>query len=415
MNKVEKQFKEACKSAGLIVNGNRPQAPQILDSKKFCHLFAKNPFLAMGEAFVAKYIDVKNLDEMIKGFAQAQMNGSLPKFFLSQKLSIITYNFRKKIGNPQKKKQFEIADLHYDIGNDLMTEMTGKWQKYTSGYWPATAGKFDLDTSQELDLKIICERLGLKKGMKILDIGFGYGRNSRYMVENYGVHVTGITISKEQKKLAEEHCKDISEMTTFILSDWAKITPNKLGKFDRVIILEMIENIGHKNYNNFFKFVYRCLNKEGSVLIQAINRPIKTHATNPFIDKYIFPNGVTPGISEVISEAINSGLNLRLVDNSLGAAYDHTLVSWWKNSENFLNSNNHKYKDYFKNIFPFKTKDDTFKRIWQFYLLSCAGAYRAGLIQDGHFIFEKNSLNVNKQDINIPKTRSEINNFLKNT
>ena len=138
----------------------------------------------------------------------------------------------------------------------------------------------------------------------------------------------------------------------------------------------------------------------------------ETFANNPFIDKYIFPYGVTPKIDQMISAAIQTGFRLRLVDNSLSDSYSKTLVKWWENSETALQTIRTAYHDYFKNIFPYETKYNTSARIWQFYLLSCAGGFKSGLLQDGQFIFEKNPVNTSKADIYIPKTRKEIDYFL---
>jgi cyclopropane-fatty-acyl-phospholipid synthase len=410
LKKVEKQFREVCNAAGLEVNGYNDRDPQIENPSEFYRAFAKNPYLALGEAFAAEHLDVEDLEGMVMAFVKAQMKGALPDFSFKQKVNLISYFRSRRILNPQKKGSKDIGKSHYDVGNDLISAMTGRLGKYTSGYWPSGLDGFDLNKAQELDVKIICERLGLKEGMHVLDIGFGLGKISRYMIENYGVFVTGLTVSEEQRKLAKKHCKDISGRYNFILSSWDDMIPEQ---FDRIVSIEMIEHVGPNNYSDFFEFIYNSLTENGSALIQAINSSYGTYANNPFIDKYIFRYGVTPKVDWMIGAAVDAGLRLRLLDNSLGEAYSETLNAWWVNSQHALKSLNDQYRDHFKDIFPHETNDNTFSRIWQFYLLSCAAGFRSGLLQDGHFVFEKNPKNVSKQDIYIPRTRAEINSYLR--
>jgi len=435
MNNREIQFKKACEIAGLEVNGQNAHDPQILEPDKFYRAFAQNPYLAMGESFSAGHYTVDNLGDMITCFYQKEIRKELKNLLtFRQKISLTIYHGLRRLINPCNKRLFtrqykrgqtEIAEDHYDLDNDLMVATLGLSMKYTSSYWYPEYGDFDLDTAQKLDLEIAGRRMGLKPGMKVLDIGFGFGTNTKYFVDRFGVHVTGITISSEQKKFAEVLCQNISDKTKFVLSDWRDVKPGELGYFDRVINFEMIESIGGpKNYPGFFQFMAESLNDDGAIFMQVINTNNISSETNPWIEKYIFPNGVLPTITSMESVAEKIGLHLRLVDNSLGWANEQTCKAWWNNFNQAWTelekqidtesgtTKGEKYMNHFAKKFPYEITPHVFQRIWKFYLIGCSAAHGVGYINDGHFIWEKNPKNASQADIKLPQTIQEVHQLL---
>jgi cyclopropane-fatty-acyl-phospholipid synthase len=224
---------------------------------------------------------------------------------------------------------------------------------YSCAYWEQAT---DLGTAQEHKLKMICEKLELKPGEKVLEIGCGWGGFAAYAVEHYGVELLGITISKEQQKLAQNRCKDLPVQIELI--DYRDLK----GKFDKIVSIGMFEHVGAKNYRLYFENAYRLLNDEGLFLLHTIGSDITINRTEPWIDKYIFPNGKLPSPIE-ITQNID---RLFLIEDwhNFGPDYDKTLMAW---SANFENHWPEIASDY----------DERFHRMWRYYLLSCAGFFRS--------------------------------------
>jgi cyclopropane-fatty-acyl-phospholipid synthase len=191
-----------------------------------------------------------------------------------------------------------------------------------------------LDQGQEVDLIIMARRMGLTPGMKALHIGFGFGVNTKYLAENFGIEVPGINISVEQKSYAEKVCGHLGDKVNFILADSCDIskTDKLKGKFDKVLHIEAIESIGgRKNFIPFFQFIADCLIPDGTCFGQVINTKDPVYATNPLIDKYLFPNGVLPKIGWMIDAMEHAGLHSRLADKTLDWANGRTCKAWWEN------------------------------------------------------------------------------------
>ncbi len=401
------QFAQACEAAELEIDGNQQGDPQILKPDDFYRAFRKNPFLAMGEGFGAEFWTSEDLSATMEALIGSHIEGTGPALTIPQRIRLGCYYAARRLTNPQRRKPTEVATHHYDIGRDYWAATLGPSMKYTGAYWHPEYGDFDLDTFQELDLKILCERLQLEEGMKVLDIGFGFGTNTRYMVENYGVEVTGLTVSREQMASAEKECADIEDKVRFILKSWDQISPDELGQFDRFVSIEMIEAVGPKNLDDHFRFIAGALRDGGLAVIQGINSEKGSHATDPYIDKYIFRNGVLVKLAWMIDAAEKAGLVLRSADNSMADGYVQTLDSWNAAQEGRTDLHE-KYRDQFKDIFPYKTTDDTFWRLMKYYFLACKAGFSVGHMHNGHFVFQKQGAGTSNIDVQIPRTREEV-------
>ena len=231
--------------------------------------------------------------------------------------------------------------------------MLDERMNYSCGYWQNAENLYQAQVNK---LDLVCRKLHLKPGMSVLEIGCGWGSFAKYASENYGVRVHGITISKEQLVLAKNSCKGLD--VDFELKDYRDLN----AKYDRIVSIGMFEHVGYKNYKNYMKVVNRCLKDDGLFLLHTIGRNSSSHATDPWINKYIFPNGMTPSSSQ-IGNAVEDFFVIEDWHN-FGQDYDATLMSWNANFQN----NFHLLKD---------TYDETFKRMWEYYLLMCAGTFRA--------------------------------------
>jgi cyclopropane-fatty-acyl-phospholipid synthase len=267
------------------------------------------------------------------------------------------------------KRAYQVGKEHYDLGNDLYEGMLDKRMVYTCAYWKQAK---NLDEAQEAKLDLICRKIGLKEGESVLDIGCGWGSFVQYAAEKYGARCVGLSVSEEQIRYAREQCQSLP--IEFVVTDYQKYTPKK--KFDHIVSIEMFEAVGHKNYRTYMRLVDQWLKSGGRFLLQTIGTTHRKPLADPWLDKYIFPNGVLPN-RRMIQKAIR-GIWVIHDWHNIGPDYDRTLMAWWEN---------------FRKTYPKLDKKkytNRFYRMWQYYLLSCAGGFRAKYLTDWQILMTKN-------------------------
>ena len=228
---------------------------------------------------------------------------------------------------------------------------------YSCGYWK-NAG--NLAEAQRDKMELVGRKLKLEKGMRVLDIGCGWGGLCKYLAETYQVSVVGVTVAEEGAKIARERCSDLP--VEIRVQDYRSVTNEK---FDRVVSIGMFEHVGKRNYRTFMEVVDRCLVNDGIFLLHTIGRGHDNASrADPFITKYIFPNGMIPFDSE-IPMAIRDIFSIEDWHN-IGVHYDKTLMAWY---ENFVSN-----WDIIKDLFE---EPEKFRRMWVYYLLGAAGLFRA--------------------------------------
>jgi len=249
---------------------------------------------------------------------------------------------------------------------------------YSCAYWKDVKDPHNIDAAQIAKLDLICKKLKLKRGDKVLDIGCGWGAMARYAAKKYGAIVTGITISKEQLAYAKEKSKGLS--CTFILEDYrvfAKECKDKGITFDAIISVGMFEHVGYKNYATFLKAANQLLKDDGLFLLHTIGNTVSVKHCDPWFDKYIFPNGMLPSIAQIAK----ASENLFVVEDwhNFGPYYEKTLLAWFARFDNAWSQlqKNPKY-------------DERFYRMWKYYLLSFAGSFRARHSQLWQIVLSKN-------------------------
>jgi cyclopropane-fatty-acyl-phospholipid synthase len=339
--------------ADIKINGDRKWDPQILDAEVYEKIITHGS-LGMGEAYMEGMWECEDLSEFFSRILKARLDENPPGL---AKFLLMLHNFRAAVFNLQSSKRaFQIAEKHYDIGNNLYGAMLDSQWCYSCGYWKDAQ---DLESAQEAKLDLICRKLCLKPGMKVLEIGCGWGSLSAYMARHYGVDVTGLTVSKEQIEIANQHCDGLT--VNIKLLDYRDVT----GNYDRIVSVGMFEHVGHKNYRDYFSNALRCLKSDGLFLLHTIGNENKKFCSDPWIDRYIFPNGELPNLSKLVPVISDYFLIEDL--HNFGPDYDKTLMAWWKN---------------FKSAWPdlsIQTKryDQRFYRMWRYYLMSCAGFFRS--------------------------------------
>lgn len=334
--------------SGIKINGNNPWDIKILNPG-FYNRVAAEGSLGLGESYMDGWWKCENLDQFFYRLFIAKVPDNI-----GLSLPIIIGIIWAKIFNLQAKgRAFQVGEKHYDLDNKLFSAMLGKTMTYSCGYWRKAK---DLESAEIAKLDLICKKLNLKKGQKVLDIGCGWGSFAKHAAEKYKVSVVGVTISKEQAEFAKKLCKGLP--VEIKLQDYRDLDE----KFDHIVSVGMFEHVGEKNYKTFFEVAKKRLKENGLFLLHTIGNPKTSYKTEPWLNKYIFPNGMLPSLKQIASNI--EGLFIIEDLHNFGADYDKTLMAWHKN---------------FESKWPlFKNKyDERFRRMWNYYLLSCAGSFRA--------------------------------------
>jgi cyclopropane-fatty-acyl-phospholipid synthase len=337
-------------SADIQINGNRHYDIQV-KSERFFHSVFRRWSLGLGEAYMEGYWDCRALDQCIARLLSTDLNSRVRG---SARLLEIFGVLRTKLVNLQAvKRVYDVAHRHYNIDNSLFARMLDPAMIYSCGYWENAT---DLSQAQQDKLDMVCQKLDLKPGERLLDIGCGWGGLAAHAARFYGVRVVGLTISKEQQALAKEACDGLP--VEIRLQDYRSLNE----PFDKIASVGMFEHVGEKNYAEYFRVTEKILHPEGVFLLHTIGSYTTTTHTDPWIDRYIFPNGKIPSAAE-ITKALEGQWIIEDWHN-FGQDYDRTLMAWHRN---------------FADSWPefAKKYDERFYRMWSYYLLGCAGYFRS--------------------------------------
>lgn len=360
MQKAEGVIRELLSLAGVEVNGPHPWDIQVHDDRFYARILSDSS-LGLGESYMEGWWDCSAIDEFIARVLLAHLDQKVKREtrFLIQAVQA------KLINRQSRSRAYEVGVKHYDLGNDLYQAMLDRRLNYTCGYWREAK---NLDQAQEAKLELVCKKIGAGPGMRILELGCGFGAFAKYAAERYGCSVVGLTVSKEQVALGTELCRGLP--VELRLQDYREVQ----GEFDAVISIGVMEHVGYKNYRTYMQVVDRCLKKDGVALVHTIgsNRTLTTG--EPWSDKYIFPNGMLPSIAQ-LGAALE---NLFVMEDwqNFGPYYDPTLMAWHANFECAWPNLRSKY-------------GDRFYRMWRYYLLSSAGAFRSRNQQLWQIVFTR--------------------------
>jgi cyclopropane-fatty-acyl-phospholipid synthase len=347
-------------SADILINGSRAWDMRVHDDRFFKRLLAGGT-LAFGESYMDGWWDCDSLDQLCFRATRAR---------LDQRVSLNWRTIVAAVGsvliNRQSKRRAHLVGRHhYDLGNDFFEAMLDPAMQYSCAYFDGTA---DLTEAQRRKMDLICRKLALHNGMRLLDIGCGWGGLAKYAAEHYGCSVVGITISQEQQRYAERSCRGLP--IEIRLQDYRDLSE----QFDRVVSVGMIEHVGFKNYRTYMKMVYRSLTEGGLFLCQSIAATASYLQPDPWIVRYIFPNSMLPSAAR-LSKAAEGFFVVEDMQN-FGAFYDPTLLAWERN----VRASWERFSDRY---------GERFLRMWRYYLLSCAGAFRARSLELFQFVFSK--------------------------
>ncbi len=349
--------------ADVEVGGNRPWDITIHNEAFYDKVFLKGS-LGLGEAYMDGWWDSSDVDQFIYQLLSSHLEN-----YAALPISAVWTYFKSYLLNLQSKLgSKKVIDQHYQLGNDLYQEMLDPLMVYSCGYWNKA---HSLNEAQCAKFDLICRKLKLERGMKVLDIGCGWGGFEKFAAENYGVSVLGVTLSENQASYGQQLCTGLP--VEIQLKDYRELK----GSFDRIVSIGMFEHVGRKNYQNFMKIAKSCLKPDGLFLLHTIGRNTSGSLTDPWIHKYIFPNSLLPSVTQ-IGSAIENHFVMEDWHN-FGTDYDKTLLAWFSK----FNASWPKLKDKY---------DMRFYRMWKYYLLSCAGAFRSRKIQLWQIVLSKHGI-----------------------
>ena len=353
--RISKKFHDA----GITVQGENKWDIRVHDERFYNRILLKWS-LGFGESYMDGWWDTEALDQLIHRLYTSEIdnkNNNLPS-----KIDMYKARF---INQQTKIRAQKVAHVHYDLGNDMYSKMLGDTMQYTCAYWKQAQ---TLDEAQENKLDLICKKLHLHKGEKVLELGCGWGGFAKFAAENYGVEVDAYNISKEQVEYARKRNKGLP--VTIHLADYR----DAQGTYDKVAAIGLCEHVGYKNYATLMEVAHRSLKKHGLFLLHSIANNFSTSHCDPWFNKYIFPNGMLPSVKQ-LGETME-GLFVLEDWHNFGPDYDKTLMAWHHNFDQHWPLYREKY-------------DDRFYRMWKYYLLSLAGAFRARRIQLWQVIMSK--------------------------
>jgi cyclopropane-fatty-acyl-phospholipid synthase len=351
--------------AGIEIGGSRPWDLQVHDDRFYKRLLSGGS-LAAGESYMDGWWDAEVLDELCTRVHQVDLAAKVGKW------ETTWLALKGRVFNRQTESQSaEVALEHYDLGNDLYEAMLDRRMQYTCGYWKDAT---TLDQAQENKLRLICRKIGLEAGMTVLELGGGFGGLAHFMASEYGCHVVSYNISREQVAYGREWCRHLP--VRFEHKDYRDAALES-APFDRVVSIGLCEHIGRKNYPAFLALAHEKLKSKGLFLLHTIGGNASSNCTDPWVDKYIFPNGMIPSIAQ-LGKAME---RLWVVEDwhNFGPDYDRTLIAWWQNFDRAWPALQKKY-------------GERFYRMWKYYLLGCAGGFRARTLQLWQIVLSKGDI-----------------------
>jgi cyclopropane-fatty-acyl-phospholipid synthase len=355
-------IREQLAKAGVTINGPEAWDLQVRDACAYIRIL-RNGTIGFGEAFMEGLVDCERFDLL----AERAFRANLSKQF--EVRAALVHSVKVRL-NPfgSRHRSFEIGEAHYDAGNDFFESLLDPYMAYSCGYWERAE---TLDAAQRDKLDLICRKLRLEPGMRVLDIGSGWGSFARYAAEHYGVSIVGITVSRQQIEFATRVCSGLP--VSFRYLDYRDIDES----FDRVVSVGMFEHVGRRYYDNFFAACERCLKPSGILLLHTIGQQ-QERPVNAWYNKYIAPGAEIPTIRNIV-ESARSGLVLEDLHTFYGVHYDKTLMAWSAN----LDAAWSRLKE---------TYDEPFYRMWKMYLQGCAAGFRTDLLRVWQFVFSRGGI-----------------------
>ncbi len=337
---------------GVRLNGPEPWDLQVHD-ERFYRRALVDGTLGIGESYMEGWWDCDRLDELVARVLRVEGLRKLPFQYKAAIAGIRAWSV-----NLQSVRLARRAiPVHYDIGNEFFERMLGRSMAYSCAYW---ADAHDLDQAQDAKHELVCRKLDLEPGDRVLDIGCGWGGFASYAAQRRGCTVVGITISPAQAEYARRRCTGLP--VEIHLLDYRAPELNAFGRFEKIVSIGMFEHVGAKNYGVLMRCVDRLLHPQGLFLLHTCGSQ-HSAASDPWLCRYIFPGGMLPSAADILRAS--DGLFVLEDWHNFRFDYDRTLMAWYENHAAMVAEEPDRF-------------DASFARMWRFYLLACAGNFRAG-------------------------------------
>ena len=347
---------ELLEAAGIGINGQHPWDLQVHDERLYQRVMTEGS-IGAGEAYMDGWWDAEKLDEFFTCVQRARLDREI------RKPSTIFVALLSRFSNQQSRRHSRrVAEQHYDLSNKLYEAMLGPTMQYTCAYYGADGtGADSLDAAQRAKLALVADKLHLEPGMRVLELGGGFGELGRYLAAERECEVVSYNISRRQVEYARKLCKGLPvDIRRQDYRDAADISEH----FDRVVSVGLMEHVGPKNYHGFFELIKARLKANGLALVHTIGGNTSRTAADSWITKYIFPGGVLPSEAQLTNA--KEGLLVLEDWHNFGPDYDRTLMAW---EANFLEA--------WPELKQSEGLDERFYRMWRYYLNMSAGGFRA--------------------------------------
>ena len=344
-----KWLEELLAHADVRLDGSRPWDMELKDDSVPSRILTQGS-LGLGESYMDGHWECRDLEGFFDRALSMQLHTRI-----RLPISFIAHLAKARLLNLQsRRKSLEVAEIHYNLGNDFYEAMLDPWMQYTCAYWGN--GAQTLQEAQEAKLDLVCRKLDLKPGERVLELGCGWGGFARFAASRYGVEVVGYNISVEQVAWGREKCKGLP--VDIRLSDYRDAE----GVYDKAVSIGMCEHVGWKNLRSFVRLVHDHLKPEGRFLLHTIGGIQEARDLEPWLEKYIFPGAVLPSPA-MLGKAVD-GIFVLEDWHNFGADYDRTLVEWRRRFEESWPTFEARY-------------GERFRRMWIYYLACCAGTFRS--------------------------------------
>jgi cyclopropane-fatty-acyl-phospholipid synthase len=353
----EQTLRTLLASAGVEVGGANPWDIQVHDQRLFARVIAEGT-LGLGEAYMDGWWDCERLDEFSARVVEQNLG---EKIGLSPAMAWMV--LQAWLQNRQTKSRAKkVAAVHYNLGVEIFEATFDRRLTGSCAYWKTAT---DLDAAQDAKLDLVCRKVGLQANQRVWDIGCGWGAFMGFAAERYDARCVGVTISSEQVAYGRRRYADPS--LEFQLKDYRDFS----GKVDHVVSMGMFEHVGPENYGAYFRAARRAISEDGLFVLHTIWANERRATIEPWLDKYIFPNGVLPTMGQITS-ALEGLFVVEDVEN-FGVYYDRTLLAWRANFQSNRDQIAARY-------------GERFCRMWDYYLLCCAGGFRSRRISVGQLV-----------------------------
>lgn len=364
--------------ADIKINGMRPWDITVNSDNFYPRVF-RDGIIGLGEGYMYGEWDCQDPVELVARFYKGRIDTKIPTdpLLLGRVLmDRMVHGVKRYLDRDSQAR--DLASTQYNLSTDLFKAFLDDRMLYTCGYWQNAT---TLEEAQDAKLDLTARKLGLdqKGGMRILDIGGGWGGLAIFMAERYAVNVASISISEEQIKEAEKRRLALpEEIACRIENRFQDYRDVADGPFDRVVVMGMIEHIGHRNFRSIMEVIHRNLAPDGLFLLHTIGVDINGgEEKGNWLERYIFPGSEIPNAADLAA----SWRNLFVMEDwhNFGADYERTLVEWFK-----------RFDQNWEKIRPmFEPNAERFYRMWKLYLLGCAGGFRARASQLWQIVLSK--------------------------